>query len=66
MGKICTPILYEKKEECCGCTACYSICSHSAITMIEDEEGFLYPQVDVELCKASSYSYFPYGSRKPL
>lgn len=51
MGKICTPILYEKKEECCGCTACYSICSHSAITMIEDEEGFLYPQIDVELCK---------------
>lgn len=44
------PILYERKEECCGCYACYNICSHKAIEMIEDEEGFLYPFIVNELC----------------
>ena len=44
------PILYTRKEECCGCTACYAICSQNAINMVEDEEGFLYPQIDSEKC----------------
>lgn len=44
------PILYNIKEECCGCTACYAICSKSAITMVEDEEGFVYPRVDEGKC----------------
>lgn len=44
------PILYEQKEECCGCTACFSICPRNAITMVEDEEGFDYPQIDPTLC----------------
>ena len=44
------PILYIRKEECCGCTACYAICPKSAISMIPDEEGFLYPQIDAEVC----------------
>lgn len=44
------PILYEKKEDCCGCTACYAICPTSAISMIPDKEGFDYPQVDEEKC----------------
>lgn len=39
------PILYNKKEECCGCTACYAICPKKAISMVEDEEGFEYPKV---------------------
>ena len=33
------PILYNRKEECCGCTACYAICPKEAICMAEDEEG---------------------------
>ena len=45
-----TPILYHSKEECCGCTACYAICQHEAICMVEDEEGFEYPEVDQERC----------------
>lgn len=45
-----TPILYERKEDCCGCTACYAICPKSAISMVEDEEGFDYPQVNGEKC----------------
>lgn len=44
------PILYERKEDCCGCTACYAICPMDAISMVEDEEGFLYPSVDAEKC----------------
>lgn len=44
------PVLYKRKEECCGCTACYAICPKEAISMIEDEEGFEYPQVDEEKC----------------
>ena len=43
-------LLYERKEECCGCTACMSICPKQAITMISDEEGFLYPSINQELC----------------
>ena len=42
------PVLYERKEDCCGCTACYAICPKSAISMQPDEEGFDYPVVDVE------------------
>ena len=44
------PILYKRKEECCGCTACYSICPMNAISMVEDEEGFEYPFIDQEKC----------------
>lgn len=40
------PVLYKRKEECCGCTACYAICPKKAIFMVEDEEGFEYPQID--------------------
>ena len=40
----------ENKVNCCGCTACFNICPTKAITMQEDEEGFLYPVVDEEKC----------------
>ena len=42
------PILYDNKEDCCGCTACYSICPQIAIQMVEDGEGFEYPIIDEE------------------
>ena len=44
------PILFTNKQNCCGCSACYSICPVNAISMVEDEEGFLYPQVDHSKC----------------
>ena len=44
------PILYRRKEECCGCTACYAICPKGAISMLEDEEGFEYPIINGENC----------------
>lgn len=42
--------VFDRKENCCGCTACESICPTKAIKMIPDKEGFLYPQVNQELC----------------
>lgn len=44
------PLLFEKKDECCGCTACYAACPHEAISMDCDEEGFLYPHINVSIC----------------
>lgn len=44
------PVLYNRKEKCCGCTACYSICPKQAISMQPDEEGFDYPVIDEEKC----------------
>ena len=38
------------KSLCCGCTACAQICPKHCITMLPDEEGFLYPHVDTSLC----------------
>lgn len=42
--------LEVKQEECCGCAACKNICSKNAISMVEDEEGFLYPHIDENNC----------------
>lgn len=44
------PVLYKRKEECCGCTACYVVCPKHAISMVEDKEGFDYPSIEVSLC----------------
>lgn len=43
-------ITLNKKEDCCGCSACDQICPVCAICMVEDEEGFLYPAVDKDIC----------------
>lgn len=50
MEKKPVPILYTRKEECCGCTACYAICTQQAISMRSDEEGFEYPVIEETLC----------------
>ena len=41
---------FEEKAQCCGCTACSSICPKKAISMKQDEEGFLYPNIDKTKC----------------
>lgn len=40
----------DNKKDCCGCTACYSVCPKKCITMKEDFEGFKYPEVNKEQC----------------
>ena len=44
------PTLYQNRETCCGCSACMAICPKEAITMLPDEEGFLYPVIDEARC----------------
>lgn len=39
-----------KKDLCCGCRACELACPKHAIKMIEDNEGFLYPELNHNLC----------------
>ena len=41
---------FFRKEECCGCAACFAICPKVAISMMEDEEGFEYPKIDESKC----------------
>ena len=36
--------------KCCGCTSCVQSCCKKCITLKEDGEGFLYPQVDESIC----------------
>ena len=40
----------QRKEECYGCSACRQICPVGAISMQNDEEGFLYPKIDNKSC----------------
>ena len=63
MGAI---VLFENKKDCCGCGACMNICPKSAITMEEDEYGFVYPKINTDLCiecgackKACGYQNVP-------
>lgn len=43
---------FEERDRfsCYGCTACKEICPKGAITMKEDNEGFIYPVIDPEKC----------------
>lgn len=40
----------QNKVDCCGCNACGDVCGKNAITFKTDNEGFWYPEVDVEKC----------------
>lgn len=40
----------KEKKDCCGCWACVQRCPKHCITMKEDSEGFLYPEVDQSSC----------------
>ena len=43
-------IQITNKENCCGCLSCVQKCPRKCITIKEDNEGFLYPSVEVTLC----------------
>ena len=42
--------VYNAKSECCGCGACMNICPKKAITLEEDEYGFIHPKIDKSKC----------------
>ena len=43
-------VLFDNKQNCCGCGACQTICPHQAITMEPDEQGFVYPKINPRDC----------------
>ncbi len=43
-------IIYDKKEGCCGCTACKYVCPCDAISFDRDDEGFIYAEINQEKC----------------
>lgn len=43
-------LIINDKKKCTGCSSCFAICPKQAINMIQDNEGFLYPKVDSEIC----------------
>ncbi len=43
-------LVIADKNACTGCSACFSICKKQAISMVEDEEGFIFPKIDKEKC----------------
>lgn len=42
--------LFDDKQDCCGCGACANVCTRKAITMVEDDCGFVYPHIDNAKC----------------
>lgn len=40
----------QDKKKCCGCAACAQICPKHCISMIKDNEGFLYPHIETSNC----------------
>ena len=39
------------KNDCIGCAACFVVCKENAITLIRDDEHFLYPVIDNNYCR---------------
>lgn len=65
-------VLFKDKNDCCGCGACVNICPKTAISMMEDEYGFLYPQINYDICvscgmckKVCGYQNFEFELAKP-
>ena len=44
MDKICD------KNNCTGCSACYSVCPNNSIAMQNDRDGFLHPKINQRTC----------------
>ncbi len=40
----------KDKSMCNGCEICTKVCPTNAIKMVEDQEGFLYPEIDKDKC----------------
>lgn len=60
------------KRNCCGCSACASVCPKQCIIMKADVEGFLYPYLDKDtcincgLCEKVCNELHPFPQRNPL
>lgn len=43
-------IQITEKTDCCGCGACVQRCPKECIALQEDEQGFMYPNIDTDRC----------------
>lgn len=65
-------IVTKNKKKCNGCGACKQICPRQCISMEEDSEGFLYPQIDnkkcihCNLCDKVCSELHPFSIQEPL
>lgn len=65
-------ICISDKSICSGCSACASVCPRVCISMIEDKQGFIYPNVDdakcidCGLCEKVCHMLHPNEERNPL
>ena len=65
-------IQIKEKNNCCGCSACVQRCPKQCISLEEDNEGFLYPKVDEDvcincgLCEKVCHELHSYEERLPL
>lgn len=45
-----TSIRLADRDSCTGCSACASVCPSGCITIVDDSEGFLQPEIDASKC----------------
>ena len=43
-------MISKNRADCSGCSACANICPKNCISMQHDDEGFLYPKINHEVC----------------
>ena len=65
--------LFKLKKDCCGCTACMNICPTHAIMMKADEDGFVFPEINHDLCiecglcnKVCAFQNIPVTGDEPI
>lgn len=42
--------VFKEKNQCCGCSACKEICPKHCISMVEDDYGYIYPEINQSMC----------------
>jgi len=65
--------LFKDKKNCCGCAACMNACPKEAIAMEADEDGFIYPTINYDICvdcglcqKVCAFQNVPLSGDEPL
>ncbi len=55
-------------KDCTGCYGCVNVCPHNAISMRDDEHGFIHPSVDAGKCTGCGLCYdkCPIVSPRPI
>lgn len=43
-------VIIDNMIDCTGCSTCYNVCPKGCIKMSPDKDGFLYPEIDEQMC----------------